>query len=68
MLSDCYFYLKYLNKENFISIKDELNKREYLIHLLKIAFDIDSDSTLLLQQADIIQMSCNQILETLSSH
>ena len=25
MLSDCYFYLGYINKENFIHIKDELN-------------------------------------------
>ena len=66
MLSDCYFYLGYVNKENFISIKDELNKREDLIHLLKIAFDIESDSNLLLHQAETIQISCSQILETLS--
>ena len=66
MLSDCYFYLGYINKENFISIKDELNKQEDLIHLLKVAFDIESDSNLLLQQADTVQISCNQILETLS--
>ena len=67
MLSDCYFYLGYINKENFISIKDELNKREDLIHLLKVAFDIESDTNLLSQQAEIVQISCNQILETLSS-
>jgi len=66
MLSDCYFYLGYINKENFISIKDELNKQEDLIHLLKVAFDIESDSNLLLQQAETVQISCNQILETLS--
>ena len=66
MLSDCYFYLGYVNKENFISIKDELNKQEDLIHLLKVAFDIESDSNLLLQQAETVQISCNQILETLS--
>ena len=66
MLSDCYFYLGYVNKENFISIKDELNKREDLIHLLKIAFDIESDSNLLSHQAETVQISCNQIIETLS--
>ncbi len=66
MLSDCYFYLGYINKENFISIKDELNKREDLIHLLKIAFDIESETNLLLHNAETIQDSCNQILETLS--
>ena len=67
MLSDCYFYLGYLNKENFIQIKDELNRRSDLIHLLKIAFDIESDSNLLLQQAETIQTSCNDILEITSS-
>ena len=66
MLSDCYFYLGYVNKENFIFIKDELNKREDLIHLLKIAFDIESDSNLLLHHAETIHISCSQILETLS--
>jgi len=67
MLSDCYFYLGYINKENFIHIKDELNRRSDLIHLLKIAFDIESDSNLLLQQAETIQTSCNDILEITSS-
>jgi hypothetical protein len=66
MLSDCYFYLGYINKENFISIKDELNKREDLIHLLKIAFDIESETNLLLHHVETIQISCSQILETFS--
>ena len=66
MLSDCYFYLGYINKENFISIKDELNKREDLIHLLKIAFDIESETNLLLHNAETIQASCSQIIETFS--
>lgn len=67
MLSDCYFYLGYINKENFIHIKNELNRRSDLIHLLKIAFDIESDSNLLLQQAETIQTSCNDLLEITSS-
>ena len=66
MLSDCYFYLGYINKENFISIKDELNKREDLIHILKIAFDIESESNLLLHYAETVQISCSQIIEAFS--
>ena len=66
MLSDCYFYLGYTNKENFISIKDELNEREDLIHILKIAFDIESESNLLLHYAETVQISCSQIIETFS--
>jgi hypothetical protein len=67
MLSDCYFYLGYLNKENFIPIKDELNKKQDLIHLLKIAFDVESDLNLLLRQAETIQNSCNNVLEILTN-
>ena len=66
MLSDCYFYLGYINKENFVQIKDNLNKEQDLIHILKIAFDIEADSNLLLQQAELVQKSCNEILEIIS--
>jgi len=66
MLSDCYFYFGYINKENFIKIKDTLNREQDLIHILKIAFDIEADSNLLLQQAELVQKSCNEILEIVS--
>ena len=66
MLSDCYFYFGYTNKENFIKIKDTLNREQDLIHILKIAFDIEADSNLLLQQAELVQKSCNDILEIIS--
>jgi len=65
MLSDCYFYFGYINKENFIKIKDTLNREQDLYHILKIAFDIEADSNLLLQQAELVQKSCNEILENL---
>jgi len=44
-----------------------LNRRQDLIHILKIAFDVESDSNLLLQQAETIQTSCNDILEILTT-
>ena len=66
MLSDCYFYLGYINRGNFVKIKDTLSRRQDLIYLLKIAFDIESDFNLLLQQAELVQKSCNDILETVS--
>jgi deoxyadenosine/deoxycytidine kinase len=68
MLSDCYFYLGYTNKENFVKIKDALNRKQDLIHILKIAFDIEVDPNLLLEQAQIIQSSCNDIFEILSNN
>ena len=67
MLSDCYFYLVYLNKENFIKIKDNLSREQDLIHILKIAFDIEVDSNLLQQQAEVIQTTCNAVLEIVSN-
>ena len=66
MLSDCYFYLGYINKENFIKIKDNLNREQDLIHILKIAFDIEADSNLLSQHAELVQKSCNDLLEIVS--
>lgn len=67
MLSDCSFYLSYINKENFVKIKDKINSRPDLIHLLKVAFDIEVDSNLLEHQAKLIQKSSNAILDLVSS-
>ena len=63
MLSDCYFYLGYVNKENFMKVKDILNREQDLIHILKVAFDVESDSNLLLHQVDLVQKSCDVLLE-----
>jgi hypothetical protein len=67
MLSDCYFYLGYVNKENFIKIKNTLNREEDIIHILKVAFDVEADTNLLQQQSNLLQKSCNDILEIISS-
>ncbi|MCA9828610.1 MAG: hypothetical protein KC444_09550 [Nitrosopumilus sp.] len=67
MLSDCYFYLGYTNKENFLKIKGSLSQRQDLIYLLKVAFDIESDENLLEQQSETVQKSANSILEIISS-
>jgi hypothetical protein len=67
MLSDCYFYLGYVNTENFVKIKDTLNREQDLFHILKVAFDVEADTNLLSQQSEIIQKSCNDILGIISS-
>lgn len=67
MLSDCYFYLGYVNQENFIKIKDSLNREQNLIHILKVAFDVEADSNLLEQQSTLVQKSCDDILGVLST-
>ena len=63
MLSDCYFYLGYLNKESFVKIKKTIDKEPYLIHILKIAFDIEADAESLLNQSNDIEKSCRKILD-----
>ena len=67
MLSDCYFYLGYLNKENFIKMKYILSQKQDFIHILKVAFDVEADMNLLQQQSELIQKSCNDMLEIISS-
>ena len=66
MLSDCYFFLGYVNKEIFINFKDSILKQPDLIHILKISFDIDVDLHLLGVQADLVERSSNEILQYLS--
>lgn len=66
MISDCYFYLGYINKENFIKTKNTLNQNPDLIHVLKTAFDVEADSELLKQQSNLIKKSCKTILEFIS--
>ncbi len=67
MISDCYFYLGYVNQENFAKVKDSLNREQDLIHILKVAFDVEADSNLLKHQSESVQKSCNEILQILSS-
>ena len=66
MLTDCYFYLGYINKKNFAKIKDNIDKRPDLIHILKISFDIHADANLLEQQADLVKKSAQSVLEAIS--
>ena len=45
LLSDCYLYLIYQNKNNFYKIKNSLNVNSDKIHVLKTAFDLTSHSS-----------------------
>ena len=66
MLSDCYFYLGYVNKEIFSTFRDSILKQPDLIHILKISFDIDVDLNLLENQVNLIQKSSNEVLQSIS--
>ncbi len=66
MLTDCYFYLGYINKQNFVNFKNSVEKQPDLFHILKIAFDIEADINLLEQQADKVKTSAMDILDAIS--
>ena len=67
LMADCYFYLGYINRNNFIKIKDTLSRKPELIHILKVAFDVENDMARLEQQADILHQTSNDILLLLSN-
>ena len=67
MFADCYFYLEYLNKYNFMKIKDRLTQMPDLIYILKTAFDVQTDENILLQNNALVQDSCNALLESIST-
>ena len=67
MLSDCYFYLAYVNYANFIEIKDSVLQNPDLIHILKVAFDLEFDSVVTLQNTQLVQDACHEILSILHS-
>lgn len=62
LLSDCYFYLGYLNKNNVLSIRDSIHKKPELIHVLKTALDLEHDQTKLEQQATLIHKIANNLI------
>lgn len=66
MPTDCYFYLGYVNRQNFDGIKNDLGRRHDLLHVLKTAFDAGADPGLLDVRANLIGTSCNSILEMVS--
>ena len=45
LFSDCYFYIGYVNRNNFYRIKNSLDKVPEIIHILKTGFDLEYDSS-----------------------
>ena len=62
LLSDCYFYLGYINRDNVIKTKDTLHRNLEYIHLLKVAFDMESDPLVIERQATTLLKTINELL------
>ena len=62
LLSDCYLYLIYHNRNNFYKIKNSLNRNTDKIHILKTAFDLTSTSSDLHTSIDSMYRITNELL------
>ena len=62
LLSDCYLYLNYQNRNNFYKINNSLNKNFDKIHVLKTAFDLTNTSPELLSSIESLYNITNTLL------
>lgn len=63
LLSDCYFYLGYVNRSNVLKIRNQIHKNPEFIHVLKVGMDMEIDPAVIEAQAVALLQSANEILE-----
>ncbi|MGI0062164.1 MAG: hypothetical protein ACREBA_06895, partial [Nitrosotalea sp.] len=62
LLSDCYFYFGYVNRNNVLKIRNKIHKNPEFIHVLKVGLDIENDPMVIDAQATMLMQSTNEIL------
>lgn len=67
LLSDCYFYLGYVNRNSVLKVKNKIHKNPEFIHVLKVGLDIESDPMVIDSQAVSLLQSTNEILGDLKN-
>ncbi len=67
LLSDCYFYLGYINRNNVIKAKETLYRNLEYAHLLKVALDTESDPLIIERQASLVLKTANELLGTITN-
>ena len=67
LLSDCYFYLGYVNRNNVIKVKNQIHRNPEFIHVLKVGLDIEIDPMVIDTQATILLQSKNEIHEAIQN-
>ena len=65
LLSDCYFYLGYINRNNVLRIKNHIHRNPEFIHVLKVGLDIEHDPLVIDKQATELLQVCNEMLTDL---
>jgi len=63
LLSDCYFYLGNVNRNNFYKIKDMPSKLPEFIHILKTGFDLENDIVKLESDISALASIANGLLK-----
>jgi hypothetical protein len=67
LLSDCYFYLGYVNRNIVLKVKNKIHKNPEFIHVLKVGLDMESDPMVIDSQAVSLLQSTNEILGDLKN-
>jgi len=62
LLTDCYFYLGYVNRNNIMKVKDRLHHNPEFIHVLRVGFDIESDPLVVDKQATTLLQRINELV------
>lgn len=62
LISDCYFYLGYVNRNNILRVKNKIHKNPEFIHVLKVGLDIEQDPAIIESQASTLLQSTHEIL------
>ncbi len=65
LLSDCYFYLGYMNRNNMMKIKNRTHKNPEYAHILRVAFDMESDHLVVEGQAGALLDRVNDLLASI---
>ncbi|MEM3007236.1 MAG: hypothetical protein QXW37_05330 [Candidatus Nitrosotenuis sp.] len=68
LLSDCYFYLGYVNKTNILSISKTVHKQPDLIHILRIGLDLEHDQTKIEQQTKSLHKLANDMIASIQNY
>ena len=63
LLSDCYFYLGNINRNNFYKIKNSSYNLSEFIHILKTGFDLENDIVKLESNASTLSVIANDLLK-----
>ncbi len=67
LLSDCYFYLGYVNRNNLLIVKNQIHRNPEFIHVLKVGLDMENDPVVIDNQATTLLQSTNEILGDLKN-